>query len=305
MRSFFRRVEEWLDTASDCEAMPTDDVDDILLLGENIHRHLTAMVVGGEAEVVALGRSVGSLVESISTISGLLDNQTDMRTFIVSTTADGRKGRPSLNISQEQLRFLLGHGFTSSDIAVLLGVSRSTISRRMRDWNLRMSDIYSDLDDIELDRAVLEIKGAFPDAGYVMMDGLLKARGIVIQRHRIRLSVARVDPTGVAERWATSIPRRAYRVGGSNALWHIDGNHKLIRSGCIMYDCLCLLVRLWPDVYSCPPVCVCVCVCLHLCVPVYAQYRLSWYYRILSACLPTCLPVHWKHALKYALRTLI
>ena len=74
------------------------------------------MVVEGEAEVVALGRSVGSLVESISTTSGLLDNQTDMRTFIVSTIADGRKGRPSLNISQEQLRFLPGHGFTSSDI---------------------------------------------------------------------------------------------------------------------------------------------------------------------------------------------
>ena len=34
---------------------------------------------------------------------------------------------------------------------------------------------------------------------------------------------------GAVTRWTSIIPRRTYRVAGSNALWHIDGNHKLIR----------------------------------------------------------------------------
>lgn len=39
----------------------------------------------------------------------------------------------------------------------------------------------------------------------------------------------RVDPQGVAVRWLRLTPRRQYNVSGPLALWHIDGNHKLIR----------------------------------------------------------------------------
>ena len=39
----------------------------------------------------------------------------------------------------------------------------------------------------------------------------------------------RIDPIGVAHRWARSIHRRRYRVSCPNALWHIDGYHALIR----------------------------------------------------------------------------
>lgn len=39
----------------------------------------------------------------------------------------------------------------------------------------------------------------------------------------------RMDPGGVAIRTAQQMQRRAYHVLGPNSLWHLDGNHKLIR----------------------------------------------------------------------------
>jgi hypothetical protein len=63
-----------------------------------------------------------------------------------------------------------------------------------------------------------------------MMDGLLKGKGIHVQQIRVRDSLARCDPEGVAARWlCLSHPRCSYSVSGPLALWHIDGNHKLIR----------------------------------------------------------------------------
>ena len=61
------------------------------------------------------------------------------------------------------------------------------------------------------------------------MQGHLLAEGIRVQQLRIRECQRRVDPGGVVLRRLTSINRRRYKVNGPLALWHIDGNHKLIR----------------------------------------------------------------------------
>ena len=45
---------------------------------------------------------------------------------------------------------------------------------------------------------------------------------------RVRLAMLRVDPAAVALRYGATVHRRVYNVRGPNALWHIDGNHKLI-----------------------------------------------------------------------------
>ena len=59
IRSFLHRTDIWLTAASDTDALPQDDVDDILLLGENIHRHLVASVQGGDVAIAALASSIG------------------------------------------------------------------------------------------------------------------------------------------------------------------------------------------------------------------------------------------------------
>ena len=50
-----------------------------------------------------------------------------------------------------------------------------------------------------------------------------------IQRQRVRMSMQRVNAVGVSMRTVHRMQRRTYKVAGPNSLWHIDGNHKLIR----------------------------------------------------------------------------
>jgi len=48
----------------------------------------------------------------------------------------------------------------------------------------------------------------------------------------------RVDPEGVLERSRKPIKRRVYSVPGPHYLWHMDGNHKLIRWGIVIHGCI-------------------------------------------------------------------
>ena len=84
-----------------------------------------------------------------------------------------------------------------------------------------MSD--QDLDD------VLSVKADFPTASKVMLAGILRGRGIFLQRSRLRDSIHRTDPVNTALRCHQLVRRRPYSVEGPNALWHIDGKYKLVR----------------------------------------------------------------------------
>ena len=50
-----------------------------------------------------------------------------------------------------------------------------------------------------------------------------------VPEERVRSGLKRINPDGVALRWLQISPRRSYSVPGPLSLWHIDGNHKLIR----------------------------------------------------------------------------
>ena len=67
-------------------------------------------------------------------------------------------------------------------------------------------------------------------AGTKIIEGELISHGIRVQRRRLRDSLKRVDPVGRRLRAMDScIQRRVYNVRSPLALWHMDGNHKLIR----------------------------------------------------------------------------
>ena len=99
----------------------------------------------------------------------------------------------------------------------------------MSKYQLSVAQRYSDISDSKLLRLVRDIQKSFPNCGYRMMDGHLRHRGTRVSQARIRSAMHNVDPEGVALRWRQAIKRRQYRVAGPLALWHIDGNHKLIR----------------------------------------------------------------------------
>ena len=62
-----------------------------------------------------------------------------------------------------------------------------------------------------------------------MVIGHLRSSDIFVQRSRVRESIHRVDPVGVADRRRTTIKRRVYHVDHPNEVWHMDSNHKIIR----------------------------------------------------------------------------
>ena len=59
--------------------------------------------------------------------------------------------------------------------------------------------------------------------------GNFKFSGYYVPTTRIRECLVAVDPMNTALHWATPITRRVYSVPHPNALWHLDGNYKLIR----------------------------------------------------------------------------
>lgn len=138
-------------------------------------------------------------------------------------------GRPRFEIPREQLQYLVDYEITVPEMTRALGVSESTIKRRMREYNIAISDRRTAISDDDLDNIVRSIHRDFPNAGYRRVQSQLVLRNINVSQRRVRECMQRTDPEGVAMRWLSLTPRAVYCVSGPLALWHIDGNHKLIR----------------------------------------------------------------------------
>jgi hypothetical protein len=138
------------------------------------------------------------------------------------------RGRPKLAIDENRLQFLAEASFRVVDIAQIFGCSTRTITRRMKELGLA-SHNYTSMSDAELDKVVEDITHVHPRCGEKMMSGLLIAQGVRVQRQRLRESLHRVDSLGIAQRSRRILQRRVYKVPSPNALWHLDGYHKLIR----------------------------------------------------------------------------
>jgi len=88
---------------------------------------------------------------------------------------------------------------------------------------------FSDITDEHLKSMISDIRQEMPDIGQSMLKGVLNSRGIHVSTVRLRECLSEVDPINSALRWKSPIRRRVYSVPYPNALWHIDGNHKLVR----------------------------------------------------------------------------
>jgi len=158
-------------------------------------------------------------------------------------------GPSSICIRESELRNLLELRFTQVEIAKLFGCSARTVRRRILEYGLQEVIRFSDLSDEALDEEVTKFVLHFPCAGQKTLAGYLQSQGLHIQRWRIRDSLLRVDPWGVQQRTRNILHCRQYRVKGPNSLWHIDGNHKLIRWRIVIHGGV--------DGYSCIPVYLC------------------------------------------------
>ena len=97
------------------------------------------------------------------------------------------------------------------------------------------NDRFINISDEALSGEIKAIKENFPECGERMVIGILRSKGIFVPRHSIRDIIRDHDPINVLLRWTHATARRKYSVPGPNALWHIDGLHKLIRWGFVVH----------------------------------------------------------------------
>lgn len=101
----------------------------------------------------------------------------------------------------------------------------------------------------DLREIMQEIMTVTPGIGQTRMLGALHSRGIRVQRWKVREMMRELDPVGTALRWRGTICRRKYNVRCPNALWHIDGNHKMIRWRFMIHTAIDGFSRLIPYVH--------------------------------------------------------
>ena len=80
-------------------------------------------------------------------------------------THNGNRGRPRYAITAQQLQYFIYFGFKAPEIASVLGVSESTLRRRLKDFNLSTSQRFTEIYDEELHNVVKDIKQEFNNSG--------------------------------------------------------------------------------------------------------------------------------------------
>ena len=125
---------------------------------------------------------------AVSVLTKMLDSAADLE-CLPPVAYHGGRGRPKIIIASQQLIQLLSLGFTCPAITEMIGVSLSTICRRMSEHGLSVAALDTNISDADLDQAVASLKRDYTNAGYRMMTGLLLQQGIRVQQSRLRESM--------------------------------------------------------------------------------------------------------------------
>lgn len=120
-------------------------------------------------------------------------------------------------------------------LAEKLGIHRNTLRARLKENSINSA--FTEMSDEDLDQIVKGYLDSHPNSGIRYLTGHIRTQGLRIQRRRLEQSIKRVDLLGQTLRQRTTAkkPRRQYHVSRPNALWHIDGHHKLILWGIVIH----------------------------------------------------------------------
>ena len=99
-------------------------------------------------------------------INSFQDKGSEFR-YVLSHIEKNR-GCPRLEIKQELLEYLLQLGFSCLKIADVLGLSFITVRRRVNEFGLSITSLYSNITDCELTSFIN--KERIPNCGYLMME---------------------------------------------------------------------------------------------------------------------------------------
>lgn len=181
---------------------------------------------------------IGKLIARLSDAAEAIDDREPVNVSYVQPVTvlrTGRRGRPRKVINESFLREAMSgqRRISQSKLGRTLGVHRHTVRHYMKNANIDTQ--FSALSPEELDVIIGQFRANKPDSGLRYVTGYLRDSEIRIQRSRVIDSMHRVDPLGTVLRERVSIHRRQYAVSRPNALWHMDGHHKLIRWGIVIH----------------------------------------------------------------------
>lgn len=168
----------------------------------------------------------------------------------------GKPGRPRKVINPDFLREAMAPGrhIKVSKLAKAIRVSRSHLTDHLKAHKIKHG--FSEITNEELDELVRNFRNAKPMSGARYLAGHLRSLGHRVQEHRIKESIARVDNLGrVLRGRPPATTRGKYEVARPNALWHLDGHHKLIRWGVVIHGIVDGYSRTVRDTQGCQKNC--------------------------------------------------
>ena len=147
----------------------------------------------------------------------------------------GEVGRPRKILNDKFLREVCSnqYGLHITEIARLFNVHRNTLYPDLR--RLGLTHRFSKISDHSLDTLVRAFKIRKPELGLRSLIGYLRHIGLRVQTNWVLTSMRRVDALGKTLRHRKAIQRRQYHNKRPNAVWHMDGYHKLIRWGIVIH----------------------------------------------------------------------
>jgi hypothetical protein len=122
---------------------------------------------------------------------------------------------------------------TRSKLAADLKISSRTLNKRLNEAGILYA--FSDISDNELDDIIKKFRASKPQVGLRYAIAHMRTLGYRIQEKRIRASLHRTGGIAAHIRHPKRTQRRQYRVARPEALWHLDGHHKLILWGIVIH----------------------------------------------------------------------
>ena len=154
----------------------------------------------------------------------------------VTTQRSGKRGRPRKVISESFLReaFKPGRNISVSKLASAIEVHPNSVHYYMKLYKIERPP-FSVVSDEALDSIIQQYKDSHPNTGIRYIRGFLFQQGMRVQRDRVEASLGRVNDIGKVVLRNKIIKRREYKSARPNALWHVDGHHKLGLWGIVVH----------------------------------------------------------------------
>ena len=109
-----------------------------------------------------VSEQVISLIRDAKDLLQILVSQNDVpHSYRVEQVSNGGRGRPRFDVSKEQLEFLLERGFSVPAVAQILGISVRTTERRLQEFGISATQLFTLINDQTLDRTIEDIKFSF------------------------------------------------------------------------------------------------------------------------------------------------